>query len=101
MQTKILAIAATPYFSDRGGHIRVYNVLKYLEKSGNTVLLCTYGLGYKPEGSNFEVTRSINLPWYKKITPGASIWKPLLDLALLFTSLKQYFKFKPQILIAF
>ncbi len=101
MNNKILAIGATPYFSDRGCHVRIYNTIKYLEPRGYDIRLCTYHLGYNPEGLKAEVIRIPNIPWYKKITPGASIHKPYLDLLLLFKVIQEYFKFKPNFIIAY
>jgi len=98
---RILMIAATPFFSDRGCHIRIYNEIKYLNKNNIEVILCTYHLGYNPPGINKNnIKRIINIPWYNKITPGASWHKIYLDLFLLYISLKEYFKNKPKIIHA-
>jgi len=95
---KILMVAATPFFYDRGFHIRVYSEMKYLMKSGYDVTLCTYGFGNTPEG--FNVKRCLNFPWYKKITPGPSWHKVYVDVALFFTVLKQVILTKPAIIHA-
>ena len=101
IKDKILMIAATPFFSDRGCHIRIYNEIKYLNKNSIEVILCTYHLGYNPSGIKSEnIKRIINIPWYKKITPGASWHKLYLDLLLLSLSLKVYLKIKPKIIHA-
>jgi glycosyltransferase involved in cell wall biosynthesis len=95
---KILMIAATPFFSDRGCHIRIYNEIKYLKKEGVDVTLCTYHLGKNIE--DFEINRIPNVSWYKKITPGASWGKIYLDFLLLKLSSKEYLKNKPEIIHA-
>jgi glycosyltransferase involved in cell wall biosynthesis len=101
MMDKILMIAATPFFSDRGCHIRIYNEIKYLNKNSIEVVLCTYHLGYNPPGIKAEnIKRIANIPWYKKITPGASWHKLYLDLLLLILSYKEYHKIKPKIIHA-
>jgi len=95
---KILMIAATPFFSDRGCHIRIYNEIKYLKKEGIDSILCTYHLGENIEG--FDIKRISNVSWYKKITPGASWGKIYLDFKLLLLSYKEYLKLKPKIIHA-
>jgi len=95
---KILMIAATPFFSDRGCHIRIYNEIKYLKKEGIETVLCTYHLGKNIEG--FDVKRIKNVSWYKKITPGASWGKIYLDFLLLILSYKEFKKLKPKIIHA-
>jgi len=95
---KILMIAATPFFSDRGCHIRIYNEIKYLKKEGIDVILCTYHLENNIDG--FEIKRIKNVSWYKKITPGASWGKLYLDLLLLILSYKECKKNKPRIIHA-
>lgn len=98
---KILMIAATPFFSDRGCHIRIYNEIKYLNKNNIEVILCTYHLGYNPPGiDETKIKRIINVPWYKKITPGASWGKIYLDFLLFILSFKEYLKIKPRIIHA-
>lgn len=101
IKDKILMIAATPFFSDRGCHIRIYNEIKYLKKNNIDVVLCTYHLGYNPPGINDNnIKRITNIPWYKKITPGASWGKIYLDFLLLILSFKEYLKIKPKIIHA-
>ncbi|GAH30553.1 unnamed protein product [marine sediment metagenome] len=41
----ILVIAPTPFFADRGCHIRILEEIRALQKLGNKVTLYTYGLG--------------------------------------------------------
>jgi len=77
----ILMIAPTPFFSDRGCHIRILNSYKRLKKSGAKVTLLTYPLGRNIKGVN--AVRVLMLSGYKKISPGFSFYKPLLDLLML------------------
>lgn len=94
-------IAATPFFSDRGCHIRIYNEIKYLEKNDFDVTLCTYHLGYNPPGIRFEnIRRIMNVPWYKKITPGASWHKVYLDFLLFVLAWRTFLKLRPKIIHA-
>ena len=95
---KILMIAATPFFSDRGCHIRIYNEIKHLSALGFEVVLATYHNGKNIDG--IETRRIINVPWYKKISPGASFAKPYLDFLLFFTTLRAFWHFKPNVIHA-
>jgi glycosyltransferase involved in cell wall biosynthesis len=42
MKPRILMVAATPYFADRGSHIRIYSEMKYLRKDGYDIRLRAY-----------------------------------------------------------
>ncbi|MCD4759558.1 glycosyltransferase family 4 protein [archaeon] len=83
---KILMIAPTPFFSDRGGHMRVLEEAKALQKLGHKITIATYPLGKDPVG--VEVKRTIKLPGYKKTSPGPSIYKYPANILLFFKSLR-------------
>ena len=83
---KILTIAATPFFSNRGCHIRIYNEAKYLQKLGDSVEVCTYHNGNDIEG--IQTHRIGNVSWYKKTSPGFAWGKLWLDFKLLFLCVK-------------
>lgn len=93
---KILHIAPTPFFSDRGCHIRILGEIRALQENGAEVLLSTYHLGRNIE--NIKVFRTIKIPWYKKIDAGGSWHKLYIDIFLFLLSIKIVFKFKPSIL---
>lgn len=93
---KILHIAPTPFFSDRGCHIRILGEIRALQENGAEVLLSTYHLGRDIE--NLKVFRTIRIPWYKKIDAGGSWHKLYIDIFLILLSLKIVLKFKPSIL---
>lgn len=80
-------IAPTPFFSDRGCHIRILNSYLRLKKENNEITLLTYSLGRNIE--NLDIKRIAHIPGYKKVSPGFSFYKPFLDLLLLIKSLKQ------------
>ncbi|MDP1845258.1 MAG: glycosyltransferase [Candidatus Moranbacteria bacterium] len=90
---KILTIAATPFFSDRGGHMRIYNEAKYLQKLGAEVRLCTYHIGENTEG--LDIVRIKGAKSYKKTSPGFSWGKIWLDLKLLFLVRREIINFHP------
>ncbi len=93
---KILMIAPTPFFADRGCHIRILGEVRALQAHGHEVMLTTYHIGKDVE--NLNITRIINIPWYKKLEAGSSWHKLYLDILLLITSLRVYGKEKPDII---
>lgn len=98
MNKKILMISATPYFSERGCHIRIFSEMKYLKRAGFNVRLCTYHLGGNPD--NLDVKRILNVFWYKKTSPGPSWHKIYLDFFLLILSIKEVILFRPKVIHA-
>lgn len=78
-------LAPTPFFSDRGCHIRVLN--SYLRLKHDKIKIITYPLGR--DILNIKPKRIWNIPGYKKTSPGFSIYKPFLDLLLLFSTIKE------------
>lgn len=95
----IVMIAPTPFFSDRGCHTRILNEILPLQRLGYKITLVTYGLGRDIKGVN--TVRCANLPWYKKLSAGPSIWKFILDPLLFVKALHVIKKDKPQIVHAF
>jgi glycosyltransferase involved in cell wall biosynthesis/putative flippase GtrA len=95
---KILTIAATPFFSDRGCHIRILNGAKYLEKLGAKVKICTYFSGENVGGLDIE--RIGKVGWYKRTAPGFSWGKFWLDIKLIFLCQRVIRKFRPDIIHA-
>jgi glycosyltransferase involved in cell wall biosynthesis len=83
---KILMIAPTPFFSDRGGHMRILEEAKALQKLNHKITIVTYPLGKNQD--NLDIERTIKLPGYKKTGPGPSIYKYPLNVLLFFKSLR-------------
>lgn len=82
----ILVIAPTPYFSDRGCHIRILEEITALKKAGHVPVLYTYHLGR--DVGDVQIYRSASLPWYKKTAAGPSWHKPYIDILLLWKILR-------------
>lgn len=84
---KILVIAPTPFFSDRGTHIRILEEAYALEGRGHEITLATYHIGKElPEDlhSKIDVRRIRRLLfWYKKLEAGPDWQKIILDLLLI------------------
>ena len=83
----ILVVAPTPFFSDRGTHIRILEEALALEQLGHTVTIATYHIGKNiPSflGSRIDVRRIRRLLfWYKKLEAGPDWQKIVLDLLLI------------------
>ncbi len=95
---RILFIAPTPFFADRGCHTQIYDEVTTLQKLGHEVIVCTYGLGRDVEG--VKTVRTINFPWYKKLSAGPSKTKILLLPCMFVTTFKTMRKFKPDVVHA-
>ena len=93
---KILHIAPTPFFADRGCHMRILGEIRHLQLLGHAVALATYHNGR--DINNLNINRIINIPWYKKLEAGGSWHKIYLDILLLWTSIRTFFKLKPDII---
>jgi glycosyltransferase involved in cell wall biosynthesis len=89
-------IAPTPYFSDRGCHVRIYEEARALTKLGHEVCIVTYHLGRDMPG--VRVVRSARIPWYNKLEAGPSWHKPYLDLLLLWKALAEARSFRPHLI---
>lgn len=95
---KILTIAATPFFSDRGCHVRILNGARYLEKFGAEEKICTYFAGDNVDGLDIEKIKKVG--WYKRTAPGFSWGKFWLDIKLIFLCRRAIKEFRPDIIHA-
>ena len=95
---RILVIAPTPFFADRGCHVRILGEAKALRDIGHSIKICTYHLGKDIDGTDTE--RTINIPWYHKLSAGPSIHKCYIDLLLLWTVLQTCRRFRPHMIHA-
>ena len=84
---KLLMIAPTPFFADRGCHMRILGEIRALEKLGYDITLCTYHIGRDIPGIKTE--RILNIPWYNKLEAGSSWHKFYIDILLFFKSLQR------------
>lgn len=83
----ILVVAPTPFFSDRGTHIRILEEAIALEQLGHTITIATYHIGKNIPSSlksGIDVRRIRRLLfWYKKLEAGPDWQKIILDLLLI------------------
>ena len=95
---RVLMIAPTPYFSDRGCHVRIYEEARALTKLGHEVCIVTYHLGRDMPG--VRVVRIPPVSWYGKLEAGPSWHKPYLDILLLWKALLELRFFRPHLIHA-
>jgi glycosyltransferase involved in cell wall biosynthesis len=95
---RILMLAPTPYFADRGCHVRIYEEARVLRELGHDVRLVTYPLGRDLPG--IPTYRTVRVPGYGKLAAGPSWHKPLLDILLLFKAWQVAREFRPDLLHA-
>ena len=94
----IMMIAPTPFFADRGCHVRIYEEARALQRLGNKVVIYTYHNGRDMSG--IKTKRIMNVSWYKKLEAGPSYHKFYLDLLLLLKVLESSIGEKPDIIHA-
>jgi glycosyltransferase involved in cell wall biosynthesis len=84
---KILVIAPTPFFADRGTHIRVLEEALALEKRGHQITIATYHIGRDVRGevkTGIDIRRVLRLLfWYQKLEAGPDWQKIILDIMLI------------------
>jgi glycosyltransferase involved in cell wall biosynthesis len=95
---RILMIAPTPFFADRGCHVRILGEAKALITLGYKIVVCTYGIGRDVEGIPTE--RIARIPWYNKLSAGPSVHKLYIDLLLLWKVIRICQRFKPNLIHA-
>lgn len=91
-------LAPTPYFADRGCHVRIYEEARALIRLGNEVRIVTYHIGRDMPG--IPTSRIPAVPWYRKLAAGPSWHKPYLDLLLLARAIREIRCFRPDLIHA-
>jgi glycosyltransferase involved in cell wall biosynthesis len=91
---RALHIAPTPFFADRGCHIRIRNEIESIKDDVETVL-CTYHHGR--EIASIKTFRIWKIPGYTNQGVGFSPFKFPADVCLFFLVLRVTLKFKPDV----
>jgi glycosyltransferase involved in cell wall biosynthesis len=89
----VLVIAPTPFFADRGCHVRIYEEVKLLQEIGYHVEVCTYHHGRDLPG--ISTRRTPTFRWYTKLGPGPSYHKFYVDIFLLWEAFRAVRKLRP------
>jgi glycosyltransferase involved in cell wall biosynthesis len=92
---RVLMVAPTPFFGDRGCHVRILEEARALRGLGVEVLVATYPVGRDVQ--EIPTVRSLRLPWVRRLPVGFSIHKPYLDLLLLVAAARAARRFRPDI----
>ena len=95
---KVLHIAPTPFFSDRGCHMRIMGLIDTLSSADVRHILCTYNLGR--DIGQIETVRTLKVPGYTNTQAGPSPFKYIANIFLFFTALKTAAWEKPDIIYA-
>ena len=98
MSLRVLMIAPTPFFGDRGCHIHIYEQIRALIRLGIQVRLCTYPLGRDLEG--LDRVRTWRPPGIHREKIGPARERYLLDALLFLTCLHEANAFRPDIIHA-
>lgn len=93
---RVLHIAPTPFFSDRGCHIRIRGIVLALQRIGIGNLLVTYPIGREIDG--VDSARCARIPGYTKTEAGPSAFKYAADLLMIWTTAKRIRSFRPELL---
>jgi glycosyltransferase involved in cell wall biosynthesis len=92
---RILMIAPTPFFADRGCHVRIYEEARALQALGCQVEVCTYHLGRDRPG--LTTHRTLRIPWYNKLAAGFSWHKFYIDVLLALKAWRVARRFQPDL----
>ena len=93
---RVLVIAPTPFFGDRGCHVRIYEEVRALTARGIESLVVTYSSGR--ELPNVQTARARVIPGLAAAPLGFSAGRPVLDLAVLFAANRAAARFRPDLL---
>ena len=95
---RVLVIAPTPFFGDRGCHVRIYEEVRALAALGVQPRVVTYPNGRNPP--DVDTVRSRAVPGIEAGPLGFSPGRPILDLALLLAANREVRRFRPDLLHA-
>jgi glycosyltransferase involved in cell wall biosynthesis len=98
MKGKVLHIAPTPFFSDRGCHIRIEGIVNCLRELGYENTVCTYHHGRDVD--RIDARRIKPIKGYTQTEAGPSGYKLWADWRLLWLCVRQAWKDKPVVIHA-
>jgi len=92
---RVLIVAPTPFFGDRGCHVRILEEARALRRLEVDAVVATYHLGRDVSG--LATVRTPRLGWVRHLPVGFSPHKPYLDALLLVTAARAARAFRPDI----
>jgi len=95
---RVLHVAPTPFFSDRGCHIRIEGIVRGLNSKGVHSTVCTYHHGREREG--VETIRIGGIDSYKETKAGPDPHKYMADIKLWWLVCKTIRKQRPDVIHA-
>lgn len=95
---RVLHVAPTPFFSDRGCHIRIEGIVKALNKKGVESLVCTYHHGR--DRPDVETRRINTIEKYQDTKAGPNPSKYFADFKLFWLVCKTIRAYQPDIIHA-
>ena len=95
---RVLHVAPTPFFSDRGCHIRIEGIVRALNRKGVENIVCTYHHGR--ERPDVETRRIGTIEKYQDTTAGPNSSKYFADFKLFWLVCKNIRAFQPDIIHA-
>lgn len=96
--SRVLVIAPTPFFGDRGCHVRIYEEVRAIASLGIDSLIVTY-----PAGRDLDDVRTVRTPHIPGIAGdpiGFAPGRPVLDMAVLLAANREVTRFQPDLLHA-
>ena len=95
---RVLVIAPTPFFGDRGCHVRIYEEVRALAARGIESSVVTYSSGL--DVPDVQTVRARAIPGIAAGPLGFSPGRPALDLAVLLAANREVARFQPDLLHA-
>ncbi|MDJ0955811.1 MAG: glycosyltransferase family 4 protein [Arenicellales bacterium] len=95
---RVLHVAPTPFFSDRGCHIRIEGIVKALNRKGVQNIVCTYHHGR--DRPNVDTRRIGTIEKYQDTKAGPNSSKYFADFKLFWLVCKTIRAFQPDIIHA-
>jgi glycosyltransferase involved in cell wall biosynthesis len=95
---KILHVIANPFFTDRGGLVRIYEEIRQASAAGYECHVCCYHFGRSV--AEAVIHRTLYIPWYNRLEATASFHRFYLDLLLMIKTLRVVARIKPDIIHA-
>ncbi len=96
--SRALHIAPTPFFADRGCHIRIEGIVRCLKEFGVESVVCTYHHGH--DVAHVDTRRIGNIKSYTQTSAGPNPWKLWADLKLLVLCIKVFRTERPDVIHA-